>query len=349
MMHVIDGSEGALDSGRHPEAARLLVGQQAGESLHVCAPCDEWFGRGTGEQPARRLLSLPGIITWGRSVRRSDTDCVHAWSRKTAEWALRAESGVARELSLLESPSRVNRRTRRVGRRLSRFGRIRVLDAADAEAWKAAGAPEDGLHVEPPDPMRVRESILKWSERIGLPSDRASLRDLLRAEDDEFLVFPLASPWSGFDARRFVFLLGMLRINGTPATAIVPASGWRLVGARVFREQSRLGTRVCVIEGPMTPWLPAADAAFLDAERPRETLLSYRPRGALRVLIAAAQTAGVPVAIAPGSLLEADPRRAPSVADELRPLLMIAEQWNGRRTDRVQAPVAIRGCVHCGA
>lgn len=349
MIHVIDGSEGGLDSGRHPEPTRLLLHKTRADEVRVLAPFDACLGRAVDEREARRLLPLPGVIPGARSAGGLETDCVHAWSRSSARWALRAEPGIDLDLTLLESPSRVGGRVRRVVERLSRFRRIRVLDSADAAAWSCAGLPKERLHFEPPDGERVHEKVRVLADRVGLPGERAHLRALLRAGDDEFLVFPIASPWSGLDAHRFVFLLGMLRINETPATAIVPASAWRLVGARVFREQSRLGTRVCVIEGPMTPWLAAADAAFVDAERPRETLLSHRPRGALRVLIAAAEAAGVPVAVAPGSLLEAEPSRSPSVADELRPLLAVAGRWARSHTSGgVNPPSVACGRTHCG-
>lgn len=350
MMHVIDGSEGALDSGRYPEPTRLLLQVGEGDVVRVVAPFEPWLGMRADERGARRVPALPAGIPIGLSVRRSETDRVHAWSRTSARWALRAERGIDLDLTILESPARVSRRVRRVAERLSAFGRIRVHDAADADAWMRAGVPEGRLHVEPPQAACVHENVRKWADRVGLPGDRASLRGLLHADDDEFVVFPIASPWAGFDAHRFVFLLGMLRINGTPATAIVPAAAWRLVGARVFREQSRLGTRVCVIDGPMSPWLAASDAAFVDAQRPREALLSYRPRGALRVLVAAAEAAGVPVAVAPGSLLEVEPRRAPSVANELRPLLTIAERWNSSRAAvHARSPALVSERVHCGA
>ncbi|MCL4222528.1 MAG: hypothetical protein KJZ65_14300 [Phycisphaerales bacterium] len=350
MMHVIDGSEGAVISGRHPEAVRLLLDATGGDEVRVCAPLDAWFGPGMDERAARRLLPLPRGTPIGRSATRSETDRVHAWSRSTAPWAMRAAPGIDLEATLLEGPSRISRGVRRAARRFSRFDRVRLLDAADADDWIRAGLPRERLCVQLPDVNRVRSNVGRLADRFGLPHERASLRALLDAGDDEFLVFPVASPWSGLDAHRFVFLLGMLRINATPATAIVPASAWRLVGARVFREQSRLGTRVCVIEGPMTPWLSAADAAFLDSERPRETLLPYRPRGALRALIAAAEALGVPVAVAPGSLLEAEPRRSPSVADELRPLLRIAERWSrGRTSSDSGSPAASCERAHSGA
>ncbi len=138
---------------------------------------------------------------------------------------------------------------------------------------------------------------------------------------------PIAAPWCSLDSQRLAFLLGMLRVNGYRATALVPSNAWRLAGARQFCRRGGLGARLIVIDGPMTPWLSACDVAFVDAARPRQQLASVIPRGAIRVLVAQAQASGVPVAIAPGSLL--DETKSPAganVTEELRPLLNILEQ-----------------------
>lgn len=321
MMHLLDGSEGRLGSGRHPEAVRLALPPGADRRVLTLVPIAAGSAGCLARGRVVRRRLLPRAVC--PSVRRAEASRLGVWSRSAAAWALHAEPGVGLEATLLEGPARMTPSVRRWARRLALFRRVCVPDREDASAWVRAGLPGARVEVTEPDEGLVGENLAALAERYGLPLDRAVLRERLCAEPGELVVFPIASPWSSFDAQRLVLLLGMLRINGCPASAVVPASAWRLAGARVFREQARLGTRLWVIDGPMTPWLPACDAAYLDAERPRDSLLDFKPRGALRVLIAAARSAGVPVAVAPGSVLEARPRRAPSVASELRPLLDI--------------------------
>ena len=209
----------------------------------------------------------------------------------------------------------MTRASLRWGRILAQFRRFYVEDQTDADAWSRCGIPGARLECAP-----VELGALPASAR-----SRESLRLDLTVEDDEQLIMPLAAPWSSLDAQHVIFLLGMLRVNGWKVSAVVPSSAWRLEGARRFVRRASVGARLIVIDGPMTPWMSACDAVFLDAARPRDMLSTFVPRGALHLLMAAAKRAGVPVAIAPGSLLEAVPTPAPSVTDELQPLMDILE------------------------
>lgn len=324
MIHIVDGSEGRLGAGQYPEPTALLMPPSAARTSCVLAPIrnvEPFYGPGVCivRTASRKPKGLPSFAD-------GQDPLLHAWGRRSACWALDRIRGRRVQATLLDSPSRRTQAVTRTIDRLKSLTRVHVFDRRDAQRWAQAGLPEDMLELRRPDESDLRANIAGLAHRCGLPRPRDDLRALLGADADEFLVFPIAGAWSELDAHRFVFLLGMLRINGTPASAVVPASAWRLVGARMFGRQSRLGTRLCVIDGPMTPWLPACDAAFLDAPRPREALADFAPIGAARVLTMACDAMGVPVAIAPGSVLEHEPRKAPSVADELRPLLLIAEQ-----------------------
>ena len=324
MIHVVDGSEGRFGAGQYPEPTALLLPQQSREHICVLTPIDGVavrHGRAVHVVHAASRSQAPL-----RTPGEYEGSLLHAWSRRSAVWALDRASDQRVALTLLESPARKSAAVTRVVDRLKSATSVHVVDKVDAARWIDAGLPADIVDTRLPEANVIQGNIADMAHRCGLPVDREELRALLRAEAEEFLVFPIAGSWSEWDAQRFVFLLGMLRINGTRASAVVPASAWRLVGARLFREQSRLGTRVCVIDGPMSPWLPACDAAFLDAQRPREALVDFRATGAARVLTMAAEAMGVPVAVAPGSVLEFKPQRAPSVADELRPLLEVASR-----------------------
>lgn len=318
MIQIIDASEGPFDSGRYPEPEALaaLADARGGEFLRL--------GPGSG--------ALSGLGVTGRRInthcpigplpidQRVRSGRVVAWGREPARWALRQDASIDLSLELLEGPTRVTPRTQRWARALADFRRIRVRDESDARGWLACGLP--GARLEMAGPMCARP--------VPPPPLRAVLREHLAVADDEFLIMPVAAPWSSLDAQRLVFLLGLLRIDGVRAAALLPAPAWKLATGRRFGKVAGTGARVIVIDGAMTPWLGACDAAFLDAARPRDRLASFRPRGALRVLIAAVERAGVPLAVAPGSLLEERPTPAPSVAAELRPLARIGEAWAGR-------------------
>lgn len=305
MIHVIDASEGPYDSGRYPEAS-LLAARADGSA-------DELLGLGPASGVLAGLTPLERSTTTHLPLgplpqrQRLYDRAIEAWGRRPARWALRQDPSTDLSLHLLESPRRATARTRRLARMLGKFRRITVRDEADARAWLACGLPGARLNYLP----------AQAAPPPG-PSDRASLREALAVEDDEFLVMPIGAPWSAVDAQRLIFLLGLLRIDGVRATGLLPASAWRLAAGRHFGKVAGTGARVIVIDGAMTPWLAACDAAFLDAARPRDRLASFVPRGALRVLIAATKHAGVPLAVAPGSLLEPDATPAPSVAAELR-------------------------------
>lgn len=322
MIHVFDGCDGAFGRGQHVEAARLLFEASPEDRVVTLAPVEQTGADGGS------VADLPHTMLTSDAPRMRDLSraSLHAWSRPAARWALRHAAGDRVMATLLEGPVGRSRRVRAWARRMSELERVDVFDEQDASAWRRCGVPEQRVELRRPDAHTLERRRQEIAHSAGVPQVRAELRERLMADDDEIMVMPIASPWSALDAQRFVFLLGMLRIHGLPVSAVLPAAAWRLVGARVFRKQARLGTRVCVIEGPMTAWLPACDAAFVDAMRPRETLVPFRPRGALRVLMATAEACGVPVAVAPGSTLEVSPERAPSVADELKPLLNLVEQ-----------------------
>jgi hypothetical protein len=324
MIHIIDASEGRFDAGRFPEAEAL------GALALDAKP--EIAGLGPRSDALHGLCELAKIYEprfGSRALtptQRLESQGLCAWSRHCARWALTQSPGMNLSVRLLEGPTGTTRETVRWVPLLSQFRQIVVEDQTDADAWARCGLPGARLETRPTelDPLQTKPS-------------RESLRLELEVETDELLVMPLAAPWSSLDAQHVIFLLGMLRVNGWKVSALVPASAWRLEGARRFARRAAVGARLIVIDGPMTPWMSACDAVFLDAARPRDTLATFVPRGALRMMMAAARRVGVPVAVTPGSLLEAVPTPAPSVADELSPLMATLEP---RRTE-VESPAEI--------
>ncbi len=322
MIHIIDASEGRFDTGRFPEAQALGASAEPESVIHGLGP------RSNATLGLCKLNQVFDLRPPLMRTRNLETRDLCAWSRSTARWALHQPPGTNLSVRLLEGPSGVTPETLRWARLLSRFRRIIVEDATDADAWARCGLPGARLACEP-----VKLGALP----IG-PS-RQSLRIDLGVEEDELLIMPLAASWSSLDAQHVIFLLGMLRVNGWKASAVVPSCAWRLEGARRFARRADVGARLIVIDGPLTPWMSACDAVFLDAARPRDMLASFVPRGALRLLIAAADRVGVPVAVTPGSLLEAVPTPAPSVADELRPLMNILEPRRAKLNTPVESLV----------
>jgi len=312
MIHVMDASEGSFDSGRYAEAEALCaLGEgRVDDAVLIGARSAVLDGLGVSGRIVSAHLAM-GPLPAGQRVGGAS---LKAWGREPARWALRQSAAIDLSVELLEGPTRVTRETQRWARALSDFRQVTVRDEADGRAWLSCGVAG----------ARLRHA---GAEVPAAALDRGELRARLEVDEDEFLIMPIAAPWCSLDAQRLVFLLGLLRIDGVRSVALVPASSWKLASARHFRKVAGTGARLIAIDGAMTPWLGACDAAFLDAARPRDRLRRFAPRGALRVLIAAARGAGVPLAVAPGSLLEERPTAAPSVAAELRPLARIGEAW----------------------
>ncbi|MBX3323382.1 MAG: hypothetical protein KF757_10360 [Phycisphaeraceae bacterium] len=309
MIHLFDGSHGRVTTGLHPEATELAMRGMGATGPFLLGQCDRIM---------RWLLSSDGIIpsslfnalsTCDASQPTIESGRVFAWGRSCAMWAMRGGIGadVPAEVGLLESP-RPGSCPARVVRAISDFQRVVTFDEADAQAWIAAGVP--GVRVEMRTPTVVLPTI----------GSRAELRARLGVGEHERLIFPIASPWNALDAQRFIFMIGLLRVIGIEASAIVPAQAWRLAEARVFRRRSGLGTGMFVIDGPLAAYLPACDAAFMDSARGRDLLFPYVPRGALRVLLYAAEQAQLPIAISPAAAIQPVPSRPLSVSEELSPL-----------------------------
>jgi hypothetical protein len=310
MIQVVDGNAGPLGSGRHTEATALLARRGSGD-VTALGHVD---GVVSGLLAPDRVVAESLTSRWSRQSRaqRMERGPVMAWGRRCATWTMSCGLGPAAraDVSLLDGP-RDGAVPKKLVRLLSDFDRIMTYDEADAAAWRAAGLP--GRRLE------VCEARFEPTEGRS----RRELRAALGAGESERLIFPIASPWDALDAQRFVFMIGLLRVIGIEASAIVPAQAWRLAEARVFRRRSGLGTRLLVVDGPMTPWLGACDAAFADSAGLRGRVGTFVPRGAMRVLMAAATSCGVPVAVSPLAFTEASAARPMSVAEELSPLVAL--------------------------
>lgn len=313
MIHLIDASEGSFCAGRFAEAQSLCIQPSVAHATVVAlGPAQDHCQ--TVMTPPR--LVMPRTVRHGlAALKLQGHETLTAWGRRPAEWALRLPPNIGLSLVLLEGLSPANAHQTRWAQRLARFRHISFINQDDADSWIRAGLPA----------ARVRVALSPTFGCSPTSCKRDFLRTQLDVDEEEFVIFPVAAPWSSLDCQRLAFLLGMLRVNGKRVTALVPANAWRLEGGRTFCKRAGVGARFIVIDGPMTPWLPACDAAFLDAAHPRDHLSPFIPRGATQVLLACAERVGVPVAIAPGSLLEARPTPSASVVDELKPLLEIIE------------------------
>lgn len=331
MLHVIDGIEHAGPQARHAEPAWMLhrgIRQQhstdsgggsasrcvlLGRPKHVptylahAEIIDASLLAGRSQRGLRALAGLgdAALMVWG----------LHA-----ARWFARQQTTAIFQatLMLLDGP-RWPKEARREADLVARFERVVVFDEDDRCSWLEAGVPASRVSCESP---RV----------VSRDAGRAERRDELGLDADELLIAPIASPWCVFNAQRFIYMIGLLRVLGVKASALIPASAWRLSEARLYRRRSGLATGLYVVDGVLEPWLSACDAAFVDAIQPRERGMPRIARGALRAWIAAADAAGVPIAVSPRSVFASGDERPLSVADELMPLLSLLRNKAGAKT-----------------
>jgi hypothetical protein len=217
-----------------------------------------------------------GGLSQGRSLRPvlkgAAPDCVQAWSLSAGRAADRAGFGSrlivcgstpAGPLEWLGSPT------------------VAIWPWQDRERWRAAGAVDIR---ELPDPA------------LGSPwnADRDAYRDVraeLGIEPEDEAVALLADPPADGDARRFVYLLGLLHVGGRRIIGLVPEGVSSLDrSARYTRAHGRRWGLIPV-RGPMCRAVVAADVAALDDARPDQSGL----------LATVATGAGVPIVrIGPG-------------------------------------------------
>ncbi|MCL4742463.1 MAG: hypothetical protein KJZ54_09710 [Phycisphaerales bacterium] len=126
----------------------------------------------------------------------------------------------------------------------------------------------------------------------GARADRAAARHALELNDREFVVGLLADPPTTGDARRFIFLIGLLDIAGTTICGLVDARSAWLARARRFHARAQINWRLLVTRRPLASLIAACDAAAVVA--PATDPHAPPPSG----LIAAAHASGVPVVAA---------------------------------------------------
>lgn len=170
-------------------------------------------------------------------------------------------------------------------------------------AWAGAGA-VDIRDLPAPTPSSFRPA---WAGMGARVADYELVRAELGIEpEDEVVALIADAPESG-DARRFVYLLGLLHVGGRRIVGLVPEGCSSL--ARAARYTRAHGRRwgLIPVRGPMCRALVGADVAALDEARPDSSVL----------LALVAHDAGVPVVrIGPGPAAPEVARRTAARAME---------------------------------
>ncbi|MBL8763974.1 MAG: hypothetical protein JNM07_06870 [Phycisphaerae bacterium] len=97
-------------------------------------------------------------------------------------------------------------------------------------------------------------------------ASRSDARRELGLDPAQTLVVPLGGPGALIDARRFTFLLGLLRASGIDATGLLPAGASDARSVRFWRHQ-QFGGRLIRVGESVAPWLGVADVGVWDGVR----------------------------------------------------------------------------------
>lgn len=95
------------------------------------------------------------------------------------------------------------------------------------------------------------------------PGRRDRLRAGLRAPESLPLVALLADPARHADARRFVYLVGLLDVAGIPVAGVIDRRAAHVARARRFHAEAGVGWRMVLPDRPTARLLPACDIAVI--------------------------------------------------------------------------------------
>lgn len=151
-------------------------------------------------------------------------------------------------------------------------------------------------------PHPVPAGLLPSVGRLAC-GDREPLRTRLGVPRDTPLVALLADPGWHADARRFVFMIGLLDVAGLPVAGLVGTATAHVARARRFHHEAAVGWRMPRPMQPATMLLRACDAAVVVPPQPHREL-TPTARGWVRWSILRAHVLGVPVVAADGWLDE---------------------------------------------
>jgi hypothetical protein len=145
--------------------------------------------------------------------------------------------------------------------------------------------------------------------------DRDQLRRRLGLQAGEKAVLLLADPPSTADARRFVFMLGLIEVAGHRCAGVIPSGARHLVRGRRFARDANLGTNLILTDLPAWALAPACDCAVLhDAgDEPAVRSAPETAAAIARAAVGATLIRGLPVLSPAGAGTEAlyDERAAP--------------------------------------
>ncbi len=261
--------------------------EQLGLANHRVVPMG---GRSTAVHARAVRHALRGL---GRTV-----DAVQAWSLAAAQVGVRA--GLGARLVVCGATPRSAPWLADVT--VARWG------WQDEHAWREAGAVDVR---ELPEPALAPA----WDAQAD---GYARVREDLEIEPEDEVIALLCDPPADGDARRFVYLLGLLHVGGRRIVGLVPEGCFALDRAARYTRAHGRRWGLIAVQGPMVRALAGADLAALDEARPDGAAL----------LGSVARRMNVPVvSIGPGPA-------APEVA---RRTAQLAIEALDRRGERVRA------------
>jgi len=169
------------------------------------------------------------------------------------------------------------------------------------DAWRRAGAVD--IRELPTPELRP-----PWIGRgQGGADDYTAVREALGIAPDDEAVALVADPPSDGNARRFVYLLGLLHVGGRRIIGLVPEGCSSLDRAARYTRAHGKRWGLIPVRGPMSRALAGADVAAIDESRP----------DAAGLLALVARAAGVSVVtIGPGPAAPEVARRTAALAND---------------------------------
>lgn len=179
------------------------------------------------------------------------------------------------------------------GRELRRV--VRTLGGADVlQPWSerartACRLATLGAGAVGPVPSGTFPSL---DARLG--GDRAATREALGVGDGTPMVALLADPVRHADARRFVYMVGLLDVAGIPIAGLIDRRAAHVSRARRFHAEAGVGWRMLLPQEPTAALLHACDLAVVVTPEVRAEL-SGPERAWVRWSVLRAHLLGVPV------------------------------------------------------
>lgn len=302
--------------------------------VHVIDPMAPSVADGRAGLFGRRGASDAGVLACVETILATPGEAHAPIVLGTAEAGAHAESLGLRVHATVSTPlGHAGLAARALRRVLRELGGADVLQPWSERARSACRLAAVGEGAVAPVP----EGLWPVSDRVvGEP--RAAARARLGAADDMPMVALLADPPRHADARRFVYMVGLLDVAGIPVAGLIDRRAAHVTRARRFHADAGVGWRMLLPAEPTTGLLHACDLAVIVPPAVRAETRPYE-RAWVAWSVLRAHLLGVPVVGADAWL---PPAALPAEAASLLRARSESVTDIGRRLARLAADETLR-------